>query len=144
VVNNRWNLKLNYCFTVPYVNAAASVLYQYPPVYGGPHVMFPSMAVLQPATALLQAPGSQPNIPVTATCKQESKVGQQCLDVCVLFNVTRLALRIFHMQCTVLLSSTVLSRYYNCCTDDSTSPGNYGYPSYINFLPLLCAYISYR
>jgi hypothetical protein len=27
-------------------------------------------------------------------------------------------------------SSTVASRYYNSCTDDSTSPGNYGYPSY--------------
>jgi hypothetical protein len=27
----------------------------------------------------------------------------------------------------LVLSSTVASRYYNCCTDGSTSPGNYGY-----------------
>jgi hypothetical protein len=26
----------------------------------------------------------------------------------------------------LVLSSTVASRYYNCCTDSSTSPGNYG------------------
>jgi hypothetical protein len=24
-------------------------------------------------------------------------------------------------------TSTVASRYYNCCTDGSNSPGNYGY-----------------
>jgi hypothetical protein len=28
----------------------------------------------------------------------------------------------------LVLSSTVASLYYNCCTDGSTSPGNYGYP----------------
>jgi hypothetical protein len=84
VKQNRWNLKLDCFFTVPYVNAAATVLYQYSPLYGGPHVMYPSMAVLQPATTLLQTSGSQPNIPVTAACNQESKVGQQCFDVCVL------------------------------------------------------------
>jgi hypothetical protein len=28
----------------------------------------------------------------------------------------------------LVLSSTVASRYYNWCTDGSTSPGNYGYP----------------
>jgi hypothetical protein len=28
----------------------------------------------------------------------------------------------------LILSSTVASRYYNCCTDGSFSPGNYGYP----------------
>jgi hypothetical protein len=28
----------------------------------------------------------------------------------------------------LVLSSTVTSCYYNCCTDGSTSPGNYGYP----------------
>jgi hypothetical protein len=27
----------------------------------------------------------------------------------------------------LILPSTVASHYYNCCTDDSTSPGNYGY-----------------
>jgi hypothetical protein len=27
-----------------------------------------------------------------------------------------------------VLSSAVASRYYNCCTDGGTSPGNYGYP----------------
>jgi hypothetical protein len=27
----------------------------------------------------------------------------------------------------LLLSSTVASRYYKCCTDNGTSPGNYGY-----------------
>jgi hypothetical protein len=31
-------------------------------------------------------------------------------------------------QDMLVLSSTVASRYYNCCTDGSTSPGNYGYP----------------
>jgi hypothetical protein len=71
-------MKLNCFFTVPYVNAAAAMLYQYLPVYGGPPVMYPSMAVLQPATALLHGPGSQPSIPVAAFCKQESKVGEQC------------------------------------------------------------------
>jgi hypothetical protein len=30
-------------------------------------------------------------------------------------------------QGMLVLSSTVASRYYNCCTDGSTSPGNYGY-----------------
>lgn len=76
-------MKLNCFFTVPYVNAAATMVYQYPPVYGGPPVMYPSVAVLQPATALLQRPGSQPSIPVAAICKQESKVGQQCYLMCV-------------------------------------------------------------
>jgi hypothetical protein len=28
---------------------------------------------------------------------------------------------------TPVLSSTVASHYHNCCTDGSTSPGNYGY-----------------
>jgi hypothetical protein len=32
-------------------------------------------------------------------------------------------------QDMLVLSSTVVSRYYNCCTDSSTSLGNYGYPS---------------
>jgi hypothetical protein len=27
----------------------------------------------------------------------------------------------------LVLLSTVASRYYNCCTDSSTTPGNYGY-----------------
>jgi hypothetical protein len=31
-------------------------------------------------------------------------------------------------QDTLALSSTVASRYYNYCTDGSTSPGNYEYP----------------
>jgi hypothetical protein len=30
-------------------------------------------------------------------------------------------------QATLLLPSAVSSRYYNCCRDGSTSPGNYGY-----------------
>jgi hypothetical protein len=30
----------------------------------------------------------------------------------------------------LVLSSIVASRYYNFCTDDSTSHGDYGYPSY--------------
>jgi hypothetical protein len=30
-------------------------------------------------------------------------------------------------QDMLVLSSAVASRYYNCCTDGSTSPGNYGY-----------------
>jgi hypothetical protein len=60
---------------VPYLNAtAAAMLCQYPPVYGGPPVMYPSMTVLQPTTALFQAPGSQTNITAAATCKQENKV----------------------------------------------------------------------
>jgi hypothetical protein len=28
----------------------------------------------------------------------------------------------------LVLSYIVASHYYNCCTDGSTSPGNYGYP----------------
>lgn len=62
---------------MPYLNAtaAATMLYQYPPMYGGPPVMYPSVAVFHPATALLQAPCPQPDIPVAVTCKQESKVG---------------------------------------------------------------------
>jgi hypothetical protein len=32
-------------------------------------------------------------------------------------------------QDMLALSSTVASHYYNCCTDGSTSPGNYGYPA---------------
>jgi hypothetical protein len=32
----------------------------------------------------------------------------------------------------LVLSSTVVSCYYNCCTDGSTSPINYGYPSYMH------------
>jgi hypothetical protein len=28
----------------------------------------------------------------------------------------------------LILSSTVELHYYNCCTDGSTSTGNYGYP----------------
>jgi hypothetical protein len=95
-------MKLNYSFTVPYVNAAAAaMLYQYPPVYGRPPVMYPSMAVLQPATTLLQAPGSQPSIPVSATCKQENKVGQQCNFICVYLDVSRLALRTVLIECTL-------------------------------------------
>jgi hypothetical protein len=31
-------------------------------------------------------------------------------------------------QDLLVLSSTVASRYYYCCTDGSTSPGKYGYP----------------
>jgi hypothetical protein len=31
-------------------------------------------------------------------------------------------------QDTLVLSSTVASRYYNWCTDGSISPGNYGNP----------------
>jgi hypothetical protein len=27
----------------------------------------------------------------------------------------------------LVLLSAVVSHYYNCCTDGSTSPGNYGY-----------------
>jgi hypothetical protein len=100
---NKWNLKeVKLFFTVPYVNAtAAAMLYQYPPVYGGPPVMYPSMAVLQPAAALLQAPGSKPNIPVAATCKQESKVSQHCYLRCTYFGISRLALRTALIQCTV-------------------------------------------
>jgi hypothetical protein len=30
-------------------------------------------------------------------------------------------------QDMLVLSSNIASRYYNYCTDDSTSPGNYGY-----------------
>jgi hypothetical protein len=30
-------------------------------------------------------------------------------------------------QDMLVLSSAAASRYYNWCTDDSTSPGNYGY-----------------
>jgi hypothetical protein len=30
-------------------------------------------------------------------------------------------------QDMLVLSSTVVSRYYNCCADGSISPGNYGY-----------------
>jgi hypothetical protein len=30
-------------------------------------------------------------------------------------------------QDMLVLSSNVASRYCNCCTDGSTSPGNYGY-----------------
>jgi hypothetical protein len=139
---------------VPYVNAAATVLYQYPPVYGGPHVMYPSMAVLQPATALLQAPGSQPNIPVAATCKQESKVGKQCLNVYVLFNVTRLALR--YPICSVLycyhlplhratttvvqMTSPVPEIMDTPCISSSRTAQKTLLPA---VLPLLCVYISY-
>jgi hypothetical protein len=31
------------------------------------------------------------------------------------------------------ISSTFALRYYNYCTDGSTSPGNYGYPFFKNF-----------
>jgi hypothetical protein len=34
-------------------------------------------------------------------------------------------------QDMLILSSTIALRYYNCCTDGSTSHGNYGYPLYI-------------
>jgi hypothetical protein len=30
-------------------------------------------------------------------------------------------------QDMLVLSSTVAVRYYNCCTDGNTSPGNYGF-----------------
>jgi len=70
-------MNLYVCFSVPYLNAAAAaMLYQCPPVYMGQPVMYPSMAVLQPATALLQTPDSQPDISVATICKQESKVRQ--------------------------------------------------------------------
>jgi hypothetical protein len=32
------------------------------------------------------------------------------------------------VQRGIWVSPTVASPYYNCCTDGSTSPGNYGYP----------------
>jgi hypothetical protein len=30
----------------------------------------------------------------------------------------------------LVLSYTVTLRYCNCCADDNTSPGNYGYPTF--------------
>jgi hypothetical protein len=30
------------------------------------------------------------------------------------------------LQDMIVLSSTVASHYYNCCTDGGTGPGNYG------------------
>jgi len=77
MLQNKWKLsKAKHFFSsVPYLNAtAAAMLCQYPSVYGGPPVMYPSMTMVQPATALLQAPDSQPNIAAAATYKQESKV----------------------------------------------------------------------
>ena len=65
------------CIAVPYAAAMPGMLYQYPmpaPLYGGPPVMYPSMTMLQPATALLQAPGSQSGIPMSSSCKQVNKV----------------------------------------------------------------------
>nr|AAN02439.2 circadian clock protein PERIOD [Blattella germanica] len=61
---------------VPYAAALPGMLYQYPvptPLYGGPPaVMYSSMTMIhQPATTLLQAPGSRVGVP--AACKQESK-----------------------------------------------------------------------
>jgi hypothetical protein len=38
-------------------------------------------------------------------------------------------------QNMLVLTFTVASRYYNCCTDGGTNPGNYGYP-----LISLCTY----
>jgi len=78
MLQNKWKLsevKHFFFSSVPYLNAAAAaMLCQYPSVYGGPPVTYPSMTMLQPATALLQAPGAQPNIAAAATCKQEIKV----------------------------------------------------------------------
>jgi hypothetical protein len=34
----------------------------------------------------------------------------------------------------MLILSTVALRYYNCCLYGNTSPGNYGYPSYVTLL----------
>jgi hypothetical protein len=31
-------------------------------------------------------------------------------------------------QDVLVLSSTIAQRYYNCCIDGSTNPGNYAYP----------------
>jgi hypothetical protein len=36
-------------------------------------------------------------------------------------------------QDMLILSSTVASRYYKCCIEGSTSPGNYRSPSYVYF-----------
>ena len=77
MLQNKWKLSeaKHFFSSVPYLNAtAAAMLCQYPSVYRGPPVMYPSMTMLQPATALLQAPDSQPNIAAAATYKQESKV----------------------------------------------------------------------
>jgi hypothetical protein len=81
VLQNKWKMSdvMNFFSSVPYLNATA-MLCQYPPVYGGPPIMYPPMTVLQPAAALLHSPGSQPNIPAASTFKQERKV---C--VCVFF-----------------------------------------------------------
>ncbi|XP_021930791.1 period circadian protein isoform X2 [Zootermopsis nevadensis] len=62
-----------YPHQVPFMNAAATMFYQYPPVYGAPPVIYPPMTMLQPATALLQAPCPRPDIPAAVTCKQERK-----------------------------------------------------------------------
>jgi uncharacterized membrane protein len=40
-------------------------------------------------------------------------------------------------QYMLVLTSTVASRYYNCCTDGSTSPGNYECPLVLLLLLLL-------
>lgn len=77
MLQHKWKLsEIKHFFSsVPYLNAtAAAMLCQYPSVYGGPPVMYPSMTMLQPATAQLQAPGAQPYIAEAATGKQESKV----------------------------------------------------------------------
>jgi hypothetical protein len=37
-------------------------------------------------------------------------------------------------QDMIVLSSVLVSRCYNCCTDDSTGTANYGHSSYTNFL----------
>jgi hypothetical protein len=51
-------------------------------------------------------------------------------------------------QDMLVLSSTILSPCYDCCTDGSTSPGNYGYHlvgiDYINFRSVFsCCTVSY-
>ncbi|KAJ9592038.1 hypothetical protein L9F63_001417, partial [Diploptera punctata] len=61
---------------VPYAAAMPGMLYQYSvpaPIYGAPPVMYPSMTMLQPATALLQAPGLQTGVPMVISCKQQNK-----------------------------------------------------------------------
>jgi hypothetical protein len=37
----------------------------------------------------------------------------------------------------LVLSSAIASRYYDCCTDGSSSPGNYHIHSYINMTDIL-------
>jgi hypothetical protein len=48
--------------------------------------------------------------------RKKSAPPLSCVNVCTLTPTINL-----------VLSPTVASRYYNCCTAGSTSPGNYGY-----------------